>query len=296
MSKLYTSLVHLKMEMNGGTLPPMMPVPESVHGIIDPAFTIGLGALEEHPVKGLRCPVRGCGKYYQTLTKHLNYKHGEIGGERAIKRALSIPATAKLTSLRSRQRYGDVARRHRMADGLHPNFRGVTGTARVKHKTTRRSVSLTVGARNLRNQCERQLQHKLLDLQSQLGRSPSARDAISVYGAGFVSAVARVFGSWDAAKAQIQIPLRKGSPKLRPIEVVLPALMEWYRVHGELPSATAIHRGTRLPVLPGERSILRAFNTDSWPHAMKVAASLLDIYGGKYGLPIEHKPVEENAA
>lgn len=44
---LYTSLVRLKQEMNGGILPPMTPVTGAALELIDPAFTIGLGALRE---------------------------------------------------------------------------------------------------------------------------------------------------------------------------------------------------------------------------------------------------------
>ena len=61
MADLYTSLIRAKQELNDGVLPPMTPVPENVQHFIDPAFTPGLGALEEDPEKGLRCPVKGWG-------------------------------------------------------------------------------------------------------------------------------------------------------------------------------------------------------------------------------------------
>jgi len=44
-SQLYTSLVMAKQALNGGHLPPMTPVPERLHHIINPEYVPGLGAL-----------------------------------------------------------------------------------------------------------------------------------------------------------------------------------------------------------------------------------------------------------
>ena len=68
---------------------------------------------------------------------------------------------------------------------------------------------------------------------------------------------------------------------------VLPGLSEWHRVHGDLPRSTKAQSRNVAPILPSYHAILTAFNTDDWSHAMRMAASLLDIHGGQYGLPVD---------
>ena len=119
MADLYTSLTNLKREMNGGRMPPMTPIPERALAVIDPALTPGLGALEEDPEKGLRCPVRGCGKWAHALSSHITSAHRNIGGVRGFKRMMSIPRTAALLSRREKARRSEDRPQHEGESGVH---------------------------------------------------------------------------------------------------------------------------------------------------------------------------------
>lgn len=286
--QLYTSLVRLKQAMNGGTLPPMTPVPENVRHIIDPAFTPGLGALTEDTDKGLRCPVKGCGRYYQSLGPHLNQTHRDLGGAREIQRVLSLPHTARLESQRRTAARAQVMKEM--------NERGLSRGAPLtdEHRQRARRVSgqrcgkarRTTGYKNLKDNCDAQLSHKLIDLHHRLGRSPTQDEGIAIYNAGFVKALRAVYGTWANAKAQCGLEVYRQHGRRMTSEGVLDALEAWYQAHGSLPrSMDATARCHRTPLLPNYQIILEKLNADSWPEAMRRAASLLNIYGGRYGLP-----------
>lgn len=297
---LYTSLTRLKMAMNGGELPPMTPLPESALVAIDPAFTIGgngLGGLVEDEAKGLRCPVRGCGRWYHQITHHLDRSHAEEGGAARVRELLEIPASASLISTRLREKF--VANNERRDSAaalatwrtLHPGETArMARASRAVRVAGVRHTSRTVGFKNLLDSCPQQLAHKLIDLHKKLGRSPCADEGRAEYGPGFVSAVQRVYGSWNNAKAQVGLERWKTSKQRWSQAAVLEALNAWYEVHGSLPSSLAIRRRRSTPVMPSKSAILSRFNTSSWPEAMRRAAALLNIYGGKFGLP-ERKAV-----
>lgn len=300
---LYTSLTRLKQEMNGGTLPPMTPLPEKALALIDPAFTPGLGALEEHPEKGLRCPVRECGEYRHRLSLHLNRCHKSIGGEAGIKAALSIPRTAKLVSQSHSKKLAHKitpAVREKMREqGREAAASGRLQTAAVRRDrgVASRRDKQTMNIRNLRDKCEAQLSHKLIDLEHSLGRSPSEREAASVYGDGFTLYLRRVYGSWNAALARFGLEARRNSPRGllrsggRPLapdvlrNAVLESLRAYYNAHGSLPTANTINNPARTPLTPAVATIQKAMGADTFPEAMRRAASLLNIRGGRYGLP-----------
>jgi hypothetical protein len=97
--------------------------------------------------------------------------------------------------------------------------------------------------------------------------------------------VQRVYGSWNSAKAQCELEPRKNSIPRYTLNVVLDALTAWVEKHGTLPSYDSVRAPVRIPALPSMPTILKALDTDSYPGAMRRAAALLNIYGGRYGLP-----------
>lgn len=290
---LYTSLTRLKQELNDGALPRMTAIPKSSLAVIDPAFTIGYGAMAEDIEKGLRCPVRGCGVYRHQLTTHLNSTHRDIGGARTVRRLLSIPDTAPLYSRMRRAELAALMLQKR-ADGrcviLAP--RGM-----VKSQKGKRKNYGTMGSRNLRKICDEQLIHALVDLENRLGRAPTGDEFVAEYDRPKLDALVLVFGTWRSALLQCGLENlgqyrrhREGSR-----EAVLAALDAWYTAHDTLPSSRQADNPRSTPALPRYGKILRALQAENWPEAMQRAASLLNIYGGRYGLPIEHKPKEEAA-
>lgn len=300
MPDLYTSLLRLKMSMNGGELPPMTDIPLSAQEVIDPTFTIGLGAFSEDAEKGLRCPVRGCGVYRHTMSFHLTTKHADVGGAEGVARLLEIPRSVKLISSKFRAtKVAEAARR--MADGsLQRHLATIRGMQpdRMKDRTranaTLRTMFKGAGVRNLQNRCEAQMRHALIDLQNTLGRSPCISEASKMIGEGFVGQVIQVYGSWNAAKAQFGLDQYKRgqSKKEVPREAVLEALLAYHNVHGTLPNVNQAQRPNRAPLIPSRPTILKAMGTSLWPEAMRRAASLLNIYGGRYGLPESVRPAK----
>jgi hypothetical protein len=280
MAQLYTDQTHLKMVLRGHS-PRMTAISESATTIIDPAFTPGMGALSEDARTGrLRCPVRGCGHYFHRLTTHLNSAHGLVGGADAVRAALSIP---KAIPLYSKAALSNLAATSELRPSMKGQHRHVTNSAGA-------GVRQSLAYRNARSQCDAQLAGYLTDLANELGRTPSLREFETRYGGATRTALLTVYGSWNNALALCGLVIRgKASNKIRSSDI-LPALRAWYVAHGDLPLSTDAAVPTKGPALPAYATILRAFNASGWRSAMEIAASLLDIYGGRYGLPIENKP------
>lgn len=300
--ELYTDLMRLKQEMNGGVLPAMTPYSESVARVLDPSFGIGLGALVESPERGLRCPVRDCGSYYHSLAHHLTSKHADLGGAIGIKMLLEIPKSVKLLSLGARSnieksiasRLPQVMEQARIARCRGANaFHSLEA---IERKTvTQRINRASAGMRNLTNRCEAQMRHRMIDLQNRIGRSPSLEDARVDLGHGFVKCVIAVYGSWNAAKLRFDIaqyrPGQTAARKTITRESVLVALRLYYASHGVLPTLRQANFPDRAPLIPSVTTIRRVMGTGNWSEAMRRAASLLNIYGGRYGLPEKARPL-----
>lgn len=288
--QLYTSLVRLKQELNGGELPPMTPVPEDVQHIISPSFTIGLGGLMEDEGRGLRCPVRGCGKWFHSLTPHLNTAHARIGGAESVRRALSIPYSAGLVSQKRRESMADIMRTtHRRgridtaaaAENL-KRHHARPGASRNARRVAAESIR-TVNSWNLKDMCVAQVNKKLLGLSQQLRRTPTNHEAAEIISPGFVWRVMEVYGSWNNALLHLNLKLNKR--RYHSSDEVLEALRAYHDMNGTLPSAKEADRATRTPIIPSKDTILRSFKAATWPEAMRRAAAFLNIYGGRYGLP-----------
>lgn len=285
--------------MNGGQLPAMEDVPESAHHLIDPAFTVGLGGLTESEADGLRCPVRECGKWFHNLAYHVATTHRGLGGTSALRRALSIPHGAGLVS--------QALRAKRVATGLtlveHCKRMQRSGNRSVSREAATRGTrrmaqsKLSVGAKNLRDSCLAQLTHRVIDLAHRVGTSPTYAEALDAFGYPIMHQITQTFGSWTSAKEQCGLKVYKKGRKPIGRDAVLEALTAWYEAHGSLPRLVdAEGRTNKTPYIPAAPTIIRALGATmlprgrQWPEAMRRAASLLAIYGGRYGLPIEHKP------
>lgn len=281
--ELYTSLTRLKMSMNNGELPPMTPLSERALRLIDPAFTIGMGALVEDSERGLRCPVRGCGEYKHHLSKHISHCHRSIGGSGAIRDALGISANVPLMSPSAREAL------RKLQVGRRGHLRGGSIPGRVF--PPRQRLKASINSRNMLDRCEAQVLYKLVTLQARIGRSPTMDEAAAEYGKNWPHLLKTLYGSWNAAKGACgltQIP-RGGQNKQYDGDSVLESLGLWYKSHGELPEQSDAKKRERVPVLPAPASIYKAMKTPVWGIAMQRAASLLNIYGGEYGLPIENR-------
>lgn len=295
--ELYTSLTRLKMAMNGGMLPPMTPVPEKSLALIDPAFVPGQGALCEDEERGLRCPIRGCGKYFHRLSSHISSRAHTVS-VREVRSALGIPQTVSLMSRRAREN----ASRGRKSPAAQEAFAKTRSRLRDPRRGVRartaswRASKASMMARNLADRCVTQLAHKVIDLGNRLGREPNSVEFAAEYGEGLLYHVCETFGSWNAAKAHVGMKVVRYGRGGVPREAVLEALAAWYERHGRLPSTQDYKKRERVPWLPGRAAILRVFGADSWAEAMRRAASVLDIYGGPYGLPPLHTPVAAVAA
>jgi hypothetical protein len=286
---LYTSLTRLKQAMNGGQLPPMTPLTEAAKKIIDPALTIGgdgAGGIVADEQRGLQCPVRGCGKYFHDLARHIATTHKSIGLP-AFREAMSIPTKAPLQSdhmltvkregmksrgtfLKNAKRFGTAHRR----------------TSETRRARTRSTNAASMGARNLRDRCVAQLSHKLIDLANTLGRSPSSNEARTILGAGVVTEIIQTFGTWNNAKAQCGLStLRPGGQKEGLRDAALSALEAWVEEHGDLPDMESAYLHNATPMLPPPNVFRMGLGSADWGECMRRAASLLDFHGGKYGLP-----------
>ena len=277
MADLYTSLVRAKQELNGGVLPAMTPIPEKLHAVLDPEFTIGMGALMEDATMGLRCPVRDCGLWGHDLKRHMDKSHKDIGGADGIRRKLGIPLTAPLASSRRRAQMSENMLRTRARIG----HTGTIGTPEARAKANRARLSGTdpreiVGVRNFQNRCDAQLRQRMLSVRDRIGRSPSAKEA-AMLDPSLVSAVQLAYGSWDNAKRVVGLDVLIAQPRLgfrkHSRADVLECLAEFHQTNGRLP----YRREFKSPALPCKESIVRAMGADSWGVAMMTARAALGL-------------------
>lgn len=266
-AKLYTSLERAKMELAGGQLPVMTQIPKNIQHIIDPEFTIGLGALMEDDTLGLRCPFRGCGEWFQNLSAHISWMHSDVGNTAEFRKLMGIPKTAPLCSLALR-----IRRSITMSDRIRSGeFVPHGGHGRPKGEGNIGNA----GSRNFRNNCQAQIAQRILTLADKLGRSPSKSEAEKL-DPNLVSAVSRIYGTWNAAKSALE--LKAFSHHRAPIikEHVLEQLRAYFQSHGRLPFITEVGEKS-IPLVPGRHTILRAFNADNYPDAMNRASIALGV-------------------
>jgi hypothetical protein len=291
MADLYTTLVRAKQELNGGRLPVMTPIPESAQHIIDPELTPGLGALEECPERGVRCPVRGCGKYFHGgLTRHLNTIHADAGGAPNVKDLLSIRLTARLTSQRHYRERSERTKRREVAknlNGVSAKVRSERARKAVKHLSwSKRSRSRRlVGVDNFRNTCEAQTAQRILSIRDRIGRVPSQYEA-EHFDPGLPRAALRIYGRWTAAIAACGLKslLNGRGGRERGREYALEMLAAWYDEHGSLPTEADAKNPRRIPLIPSANTIRKYMGTDAWPDAMRRVAFQLGVHPGRYAL------------
>lgn len=283
--ELYTSLIRLKISLNNGVLPPMTPLTERAKKFIDPAFTPGMGALNEDVFKGLQCPVRGCGRWFHRLYQHLAYTHRNIGGCDAVRRALDIPATVSLASCWQRALGVEHLRAVQAAGRWHPMHGNSSSRGR---RSDGREAQKSMVYRNIRDRCTAQVTHRLADLANKIGRSPSETEFAVEYGLALARHCKSVFGSWNSFLAQCELPQRRGSPRWS-LEGLLAAYGAYYDAHHSLPSFHQAHAPTRTPLIPMYETVYRVLGTRSWPEAMRRVAAALGIVGGRYGLPAQER-------
>jgi hypothetical protein len=164
-------------------------------------------------------------------------------------------------------------------------------------------MAASMASRNLRQTCETQLAHRFLDLQNKIGRSPSGKEFRDEYGVAVFGEVCRLYGTWNNAKTHFGIEVipagrssvrgsrtSRRTGRLLDSTALLASLRAWYDVHGSLPARSDAQQNRRAPVLHAAKTYLSAFKADDWGAAMQRAASLLNIYGGRYGLPESARP------
>ena len=283
---LVTTLTLLKASMNGA-LPPLTPLTERALKFFDPAFVPGMGILAEDPEKGLRCPLRDCGSWRQRLNVHMK-SHRRTGDW--LRRELGLSPRAALITDALRATLSANTKRQREMGRAH-NL--TAAEIRMGQRSRRRGAGAlgdrrrAISTRNLIGRCDAQLAHRLLDLQHRLGRSPTHADVSEHYGPALASYLEKLDGSFNATKARLGFATIKCRGVRWTLDAVLPSLLEWHRRHGALPSCRQVYNPNRLPLLPSYHTIMRALGADSWPEAMRRAATLLNIHGGRYGLPVK---------
>lgn len=279
--ELYTSLLQLKRVMNNGELPPMTPLTEKAAKVIDPETTIGMGALVEDEEKGLRCPVKGCkgtvrhpDGWFHVLTYHLNKVHDNIGGADGVKKLLDIPLNAKLISSKERARLHDKATKTKPQQYC-GRRRGIftPHTRKKANRTCSRNRSTTM-ARNLRDSCEAQLSHRVVDLAHKLGRTPNMREAKSEFGCGFVRTCERVYGGWTNTVRHVN--LRVANQFKLAIDDVVGMFSEYYKVHGRFPTSGYSARMVE-PPLPSPTTVCKVLGVKTFSEARKKLARHLRV-------------------
>jgi hypothetical protein len=274
--ELYTSLTRLKMALNGGVLPPMTALTERARALLDPAFTPGMGALEEHAEKGLRCPVRGCGQYFHQLSTHISGAHRNTISVHELRDALGIPQADGLVSTKLRLRLSSANGR----------AGGAAHLRNSQHPMTRpgRKEAYSVARRNLRDRCDAQIADKIRGLALELGRSPTAKEVRTRFSPGLMQYIYTIYGSFNALKGYLGLTQWSAKRRSLAVDDLIASFGHYVAVHGDLPTAHEANNPTRTPLIPTYGTVKRALGVKTWAAAMEQLAAALDIRGGRYGL------------
>lgn len=302
LSDLYTTMTGFKMAARNrsGQSPSMTPLTREARAVLDASRVDGMGGLKEDAADGLYCPVFGCTHRSHLLKRHADRHHKDLGGAAGLKRLLDIPSSAALISvarreiLSARLRAAESSRSPEEREQRRRNLStGRTPASRAKAAKARSDEAGTMGVRNLRVRCDAQMRDALVGLQVKLGRAPTEREAECDpdVGAGFVWKMKDLYGSFAAALAQFGLDItvtgRRRPALMRrfTMAAVVESLSAYYERHGDLPTQKHAKAPTHGPLIPSRSTILKCLGTFDWDEAMRRVASILDIRGGRYGLP-----------
>ncbi len=282
----YTSISRAKLAI-GGKLPPMTPLGGSAKKILDSRFTIGLGALREDPARGLQCPVKGCGKWFHVLSRHLTSSHADIGGKVAVMDALEIPRMTRLVSASYAKMRADQWKQLDYDERCKPlleaqaRVRELRAMGLFKRFMPNKGMT-TAGWRNHRDRCEAQMREPIQALADTLGRVPTMHEVGSGVSEAFMWHCISVYGSWASAlKAMGFTAYKPGVSPTRKAraskEAVIAALRAYHDVHACLPLSVQARSPSRKPLIPCMETIMRAFHAESWKDAMESARIALGL-------------------
>ncbi len=290
MMELYTSLRHLKMVLNNGEIPPMTPLRATATRVLDPAFVLGAGGLQEDERKGLRCPVRGCGVYKHHLTTHLNREHKGLRTQDespsdVVHRLMGIPLSVALCSTHVKSQLSSAGKKNQwmsrkaLREGK-PRDLNTNPEYINKRRSTRMNAATSANFRNLRGECERQLAHKILAMRDVVGSFPIRSAAKARYGMAFIRRVNEVYGSWENACACLGDRVRKDGLT---DQDVYESMRAYFDIHKELPTSEAANAMARAPLIVRYQDTLNLLGFATWPEAMAHVAWYLKVDDPRYG-------------
>lgn len=292
MAELYTSLVRAKQALAQGRCPPMTQLSEKALDVIDPDFTPGQGALEECADRGLRCPIRGCGRYFHSLGRHLDASHPDIGAD-GLRRILDIAPSAALMSRGLRGKRKRAGRRR--PPPRVPKGKLGGGVSHKKTARARKRAAMSMGARNFRNNCDAQIAHRLWELRNRLNRTPRVRDAKQL-DQGLHWACVTIYGSWNAAKAYHGLETLSGSGNKHQTKYdksgVCDMIRAWVDEHGYLPASSDCGGVNGTPLIPTWHVIMRTMGAQTWDSAINGVRLLLGL---PVGFPVGRRAHRRSA-
>jgi hypothetical protein len=239
--KLYTNLVRDKLIISGGNHPPMTELTPEALRVFDPEYLPGLGSLTEHPTQGIRCPLRGCGKYFQSLAAHLRRSHPKLSPVK-LKQLLSLDPGTALCSLRSSAKCSEAA--ISQALGRHGKITLQTRRKMSISRRSHRTPTESVGYRNQRNACDAQLKDTLIKLCAKLRRTPKMSDVSSR----FAQVVTKYHGTWN--NGLLMLTGRKGNSPGRGLRYTREEIRTRVRVFIERTGRVPAQKDFQRPALP----------------------------------------------
>jgi hypothetical protein len=275
---LYTSQIHIKRLLAGQATARFTMAPESVLQVLDPAFFPGMGAVNEDDEGRLQCPVRGCGKWFTKLARHLSADHRALGGAQGVRAALGIRKSVPLTSKAAR------AVTSAQWNAAPNRSRAFVSTIRAFRMSENGSNGpKTMHDHNFSDTCPAQIQERIEALARKVGHSPSCNEFVAEYGGALFAALRQRFGTWNNAKVQCGLTTTSSVGYTR--AAVMLALQTFYDARGDLPRHrdTAGVRGARGPYVPSRMAIIKALSVGSWEAAMRSAAEYLGVNSELYG-------------
>lgn len=242
--------------------------------VFDPSFLPGLGVLSSDPVRGLRCPFRGCGAWRHHLSTHVRVGHAKAGGIETMRSLLGFSRRVGFVSETLSQTYTGRINAVRPAERPMP---------RARHHGPRNTR--TIDVLNTRNSCPAQIRDECLAFRNEYGRFPSLREFIERNPRVTDGMIRAAYGTWTHALALAGVSTRTIKGHVG-VEECVESLRNWVAVHGELPTNREIRKTKKAPRMFDHATYRRVFAVGTWHAAMEYAAAILDIYQPhRFGLP-----------
>lgn len=188
----------------------------------------------------LQCHI--CGKWYKSLSTHVNKAHGM--NSREYKRQFSLPLSFPLVARSTSRKHSERARDKKNLKHLDKvrNLKKLQGVPSKRRSKIMKYSTNCTGIRNKRGVCEAQIESRFLGIADMLGKSPSQRD-LEKYDESLFAAIRRRYSTLNNFRKKMGYEVKEMPNKYSDAEL-LSYVRAFYKEKGRVPRANDFRKGS----------------------------------------------------